>query len=586
MSLNRTLLIKVWKFTQIGIKYAILPFIESPKMLAPNKSQTMSVYRSQVKKLNKNTKDKNDVIKSEYELQNLGFVEFVSNLSKKQQDLLKNSQLQNYIPWRAVWNGNSISIPCRLVFDASQCTGTKNSLNSILAKGSNNMNRLVDIMIRWSIHRFGFHSDIQKMYNSVRLREEHWCFQMYLWHDRLDSLAHPQEKLIKTLIYGVKSSGNQAERALRETAAIMRDEYPNVYKVIKYDIYVDDCVSGKDNLGDLTSVTDELKLVLMKGGFTLKGVTVSRSKPPANLSSDGEFINVAGMKWFPESDLLALDTSELNFGRKERGKKSKELLDIIPEKFTRRQCVGKVAEVFDILGEVTPITAGIKTDLRTLIHHKLDWDDKIPNDLKPLWKTNFELIRDLSDIRFARTVIPIDAKDISIETLETADASDKLICAAIYARIERIDGTYSCQLVFSRSKLLPNDITVPRGELYAAWLNSATGFVVRRSFGPICKSYIKLSDSQVALHWINSIRQPLRQWVRNKVIDINRLSERPTWRYVGSKDMIADIGTIKGAKISDIDDKSDWVNGYPWMRLHASEFPVKTIEELVLDNLR
>ena len=34
-----------------------------------------------------------------------------------------------------------------------------------------------------------------------------------------------------------------------------------------------------------------------------------------------------------------------------------------------------------------------------------DWDDKIPNDLRGLWKTNFELIRDLSNIRFARTVI-------------------------------------------------------------------------------------------------------------------------------------------------------------------------------------
>ena len=52
-------------------------------------------------------------------------------------------------------------------------------------------------------------------------------------------------------------------------------------------------VSGKNSLDDLKSLTDELKLVLMKGGFMLKGITVSGSKPPAVISSDGEFISVA-----------------------------------------------------------------------------------------------------------------------------------------------------------------------------------------------------------------------------------------------------------------------------------------------------
>ena len=57
--------------------------------------------------------------------------------------------------------------------------------------------------------------------------------------------ADPKEKVIKTLIYGGKSSGNQAERGLHETAAIMRGKYPDVCNVVKYDIYVDDCVWKK-----------------------------------------------------------------------------------------------------------------------------------------------------------------------------------------------------------------------------------------------------------------------------------------------------------------------------------------------------
>ena len=44
----------------------------------------------------------------------------------------------------------------------------------------------------------------------------------------------PDEKVIKTLIYGVKSSGNQSEKRLRETARISADEYPEVNNNIIY----------------------------------------------------------------------------------------------------------------------------------------------------------------------------------------------------------------------------------------------------------------------------------------------------------------------------------------------------------------
>ena len=44
----------------------------------------------------------------------------------------------------------------------------------------------------------------------------------------LDPRELPEEKVIKTLIYGVKSSGNQADRGLRETARLSAEEYPKV----------------------------------------------------------------------------------------------------------------------------------------------------------------------------------------------------------------------------------------------------------------------------------------------------------------------------------------------------------------------
>ena len=106
------------------------------------------MYNQQIKKLNQNIDKKKDVIEFEEKLQQLGYVDYVRNLKPEQQEMLRRSEIQNFIPWRAVWNENSISVPCRLVFDASQPTASGWSLNDILARGKNNMNKSVEIVIR------------------------------------------------------------------------------------------------------------------------------------------------------------------------------------------------------------------------------------------------------------------------------------------------------------------------------------------------------------------------------------------------------------------------------------------------------
>ena len=129
------------------------------------------MHNQEIMKLSQNTNDKKYVTESEEKLQQLGHVDYVKNLKLEQLEMLRRSEIQNFIPWRAVWNGNSISTPCRLIFDASQPTASGWSLNDILAKGKNNMNKLIEIT----------DTDIKKMYNSVKLVEDDWCLQQYIW---------------------------------------------------------------------------------------------------------------------------------------------------------------------------------------------------------------------------------------------------------------------------------------------------------------------------------------------------------------------------------------------------------------------
>ena len=69
------------------------------------------------------------------------------------------------------------------------------------------------------------------------------------------------------MIYGVKSSGNQSERGLHETARMSAVEFPEVNHIVQKDIYVDDCLSGAQNLKHSIISADQIELVLNRGGF-------------------------------------------------------------------------------------------------------------------------------------------------------------------------------------------------------------------------------------------------------------------------------------------------------------------------------
>ena len=410
---------------------AKLPFIHNPMVkLSNNKNIALKIYNQQLRKLNKNLQDKADVITSENKLQRLGHVDYVQNLSQEQQRMLPEAEMKYYIPWRSVWKQNSISTPCRVVFDASQITNTGYSLNDVIAKGRNNMNKLVEIVLRWMTHLITFHTEIQAMYNSIKLRQEDWCYQRYIWQQDLDPSKIPGEKVIKNIIYGVRSRDNQAETGLRKTADISKNEYPEICEILHNDFYVHDYLSGSSRETSAFKLSDELQIVLNRGAFSLRGFTFSVYPPCASLSSVG----VAGLRWYPEDDKVVLDISELNFLRKYHGKKSSHKINTIPSKLTRRYCVSKASEIYDLTGLITPITAGMKIDLHTLVQIKLNWDDAIPVYLRPLWETHFQMMQKIKNIKFNRAIIPENVISLNINTADTGDASKDISCAAIYAR--------------------------------------------------------------------------------------------------------------------------------------------------------
>ena len=564
---------------------ALLPLISDPTLkLAPNKKCALKVYNRVLKSLEGKDENRKAIIASEQKLQSRGKVEWVHNLAPETQDFLKNHPVQNYLPWRPVYKEDSITTPCRLVFDASAPTPSGHSLNDILAKGRNSLNKLQVVVLRWFGYAAAMHTDVEMMYNSVFLDQEHWCFQRYIFQPDLDPNAIPLEKVLRTIIYGVKPSGNQAEAALRATARLSEKENPRVCEVVHDEFYMDDCFSGESTMEALHELATDLEAVLLKTGFKIKGYTFSGQPPPESLSKGKDYITVAGMQWYSEEDVIRFNLQGLNFVKKQRGKRIiTDSSSVVPEKLTKRILCGKVGEIFDLTGKIAPIIAHMKLDLRKITSLQLGWDDAIPDSFRPIWISHFEMMKELPNIKYKRAVVPKGAVSLELNTICCGDASKDLACTAIYVRFELSDGTFSCQLMFARTKLLSEGSTQPRRELTAAVMCAHTGEVVKKALVKHHTSTVKLTDSQIVLHWICNSEIPLKQYCRDRVIEILRWTNREEWHYIRSADMVADLGTRPGSTIEDVCQTSNWICGLPWMKFPVSKFPMKSCEEVKLD---
>ena len=378
---------------------ASLPFIADPSQkLVSNKHQSLKIYEQQTKQLAKKPEIKQAVIEMEAGLQEAGYVEWVENLKPEEISMLDNSVSRYYMPWRVAYNENSVSTPVRVVFDASSITKTGLSLNDILAKGIKSLNSLVEIFLRFRIHAFVIHTDIKKMYNRIKLRIEDWTYQRYWWSLTLDPKFFPMEKVIKTIIYGSKPSGNQAEYALRQTARMQEIEFPAAAKAIINDTYMDDCLTGTADLTSAEELISDIDELLAKGGFSTKGYTISGRPPSPSLSKDGQSIFVFGIKYFPEKDKLQLALEEVSLVSKRQKRKSKSPNEI--PTLTKRICASVLPSLFDLIGLAAPVVAGMKLDLHDLVVAGYEWDSPISDEHKDKWLNNFKLMEEVGTIEY------------------------------------------------------------------------------------------------------------------------------------------------------------------------------------------
>ena len=75
----------------------------------------------------------------------------------------------------------------------------------------------------------------------------------------------------------------------------------------------------------------------------------------------------------------------------------------------------------------------------------------------------------------------------------------------------------------------------------------------------------------------------MKQWVWNRVVEINRFTKPSEWMFVHSQDMISDLGTQHVNNLELFNQDSMWINGFSCMKKDKRSFPAKTIDEIRLN---
>ena len=567
---------------------ATLPFIKDPAThLNENRHIAEAILRSQLKHTSKSEEMRLDVLGA---FDKLYSNQHVVELSSLPADVKNQANDGGYfIPWRCVFKQSSLTTPCRLVYDASSKTGSGESLNGILAKGQNLLIRIFDVLLRFRSKQFSFSADVRMAYNGIKLSTEHYKYQKFLWKKDLNPENETEVMCVATLIYGVKSAGNQTSAGFARLADYTIANFPQHTlgaQALKCDAYVDDLMNAQDSEENCLQAARDIEFILAQGGMAVKGFTFSGNDPPVDVSADSKTVGLVGYIWSPREDTISLDIKQLYLEKPKRGKQPPlvdgDVTQALKQRFTRRVLVAKVAGIFDPLGLTCPITSQLKLDLHELLQYSDGWDDLLPDKLLPVWVNNLEVIQSLKGLTFRRSVIPKLAVSNNLTLIVSVDASQSISLCSVHARVEMPNGKFETTLVAAKSKLVHTN-TIPRAELKACVLGAVLSQVVRKNFGERVERTIYVTDSTVALYWINMDHRPLQVGVRNAVVEIRRFSSPDEWKHVESAENLADLGTRR-AKVQEIGPNTQWQRGKDWMNLPIEQMPLKSPQEVTLSS--
>ncbi|XP_070519420.1 uncharacterized protein [Cardiocondyla obscurior] len=490
----------------------------------------------------------------------LNHMTLLSNLPREIVDTARPVFLPHYPVIRA----DSRTTKLRVVFNASAKTNKNLTLNEFMYTGPALQNDLFNILMNWREYRYVFAADVAKMYRQIRVNELDVPYQCIVWRDTPQSPV--EEYALLTVTYGTRAAPFLALRVLRQLVADEGDKYPMGALVLQQDTFVDDVLFGEHDKQKIMQARTELISLLAKGGFTARKWASNdrhllQEISPADHGlawnapvQESEEIKILGLLWNPERDAFEF---KVNFEA--------------PRKLTKRTVLSVIARLYDPMGWISPIVIVGKIQMQALWAHKYAWDDELPTPINSTMQHYFSSLKQIANITVPRWTHFAQGEEVQLHGF--SDASEQAYGAVIYLRLTNKEGRIIVSLLASKTRVAPiKQLSIPRLELQAAVLLARLAVATRRARALAQVPVQCWCDSSIVLACLRQHPSKWKQFIANRVSEIQTLLPDTKWRHVPSESNPADL-LSRGKPASELINLEIWWKGPTWLKKANNYWP-------------
>lgn len=554
-------------------RYVIpIPWLQNAPALGPTYNAATKFYLAQEEKRQRNPElmKLSNEFWSEYK--NLNHMLPIPAELQKQE-----SSNVHYLNWMSVMRSTAVTTKVRNVVMANLKTSTGVSLNDIILPGEPLQTEIFNILTSLRQYKYTYSGDVEKMFRQFLIEEKDRGMFRVLWRPSKDEPIG--EYWLTTVTYGTDCAPWQALRGLHQIA---KDNAPDerTAKIICTRTYMDDCITGGDEVEECREQIEKISDTLAAGKLTLTKWSANDSAVLADIEDEKKLSSYLSKDESTSSHKLLgilydADSDTYSF----------DIKDPKNVKWTKRGLLSVVASMYDPTGMLLPVIMHLRIMMQRLWLDKYDWDDKLDEKTQQTFEKAIATLGQLRDVKIPRWTG--STRGSAMMLVGFSDASGDGYAAVIYSRV-KINDEYVVRLIAAKGRVCPlkskinleigsKIITMPKLELEAILLLTQLYSMVVRNFDELETSFIAYTDSAVALAWVRNPDKVEQKVVRRRVDSIKKVIKPSQLHWIPSADNAADHPS-RGLTPEQYLECSQYTEGPAWLK--DEELPTTAMKEV------